>query len=61
VSELDGNHHKENKGYDKTRTDFLEHIGFTVIRLWNQEVRADITKALKNITTLLNPTPNPSP
>ena len=39
--ELDGGQHAEAIQYDARRTAFLEDQGWTVIRLWNNEVEAN--------------------
>jgi very-short-patch-repair endonuclease len=42
VVEVDGGQHSERQGYDATRTEWLRHKGFRVIRFWNHEVMNDI-------------------
>jgi very-short-patch-repair endonuclease len=39
--ELDGSQHLEAVDRDATRTAFLERLGWTVLRLWNADVRAN--------------------
>jgi very-short-patch-repair endonuclease len=39
--ELDGSQHLERAAYDRTRTEFLENLGWRVIRVWNSEVADD--------------------
>lgn len=36
--ELDGGHHWRTRDYDLARTEFLESLGWKVIRYWNSEV-----------------------
>jgi very-short-patch-repair endonuclease len=36
--ELDGSQHLERASYDQARTEFLEQLGWRVIRVWNSEV-----------------------
>ena len=36
--ELDGSQHLERGGEDQERTDFLESLGWRIIRFWNSEV-----------------------
>ena len=38
VIEIDGGQHAEQTAYDETRTRYLQNLGFTVIRFWNNEV-----------------------
>ena len=40
IIELDGGQHNEDKqqDYDKRRTEFLNGLGFNVIRFWNNEI-----------------------
>lgn len=40
IIELDGGQHNENtqQDYDKRRTEFLNGLGFNVIRFWNNEI-----------------------
>lgn len=40
IIELDGGQHNEDKqqDYDKSRTEFLNGLGFNVIRFWNNEI-----------------------
>jgi very-short-patch-repair endonuclease len=39
--ELDGSQHVEEAEYDARRTAFLETLGWTVLRLWNNEVEGN--------------------
>ncbi len=39
--ELDGGQHAVTAAYDATRTALLEQQGWTILRLWNNEVLAD--------------------
>ncbi len=43
IIEIDGYQHyyEENREYDKKRTEYLENLGFTVIRFDNTEVKKD--------------------
>jgi len=38
--ELDGSQHLERAAYDRTRTVFLERLGWRVLRFWNGDVLA---------------------
>ena len=47
--ELDGSTHKtkDNKIYDKERTNYLENKYISVLRFWNSEVEKNLEKVLK--------------
>jgi len=49
--ELDGSIHnkKENKEYDKARTEYLKSKYINVIRFWNSEVEKDLHEVLDEI------------
>jgi very-short-patch-repair endonuclease len=49
--EIDGGSHFEieQEGYDKVRTEFLESLGFQVIRFTNDDVRYDINAIVDEI------------
>ncbi len=47
--ELDGSIHKENKEYDKARTEYLKSKNIQVIRFWNSEIEKDLDKSLEKI------------
>ncbi|MFA5931796.1 MAG: endonuclease domain-containing protein [Candidatus Paceibacterota bacterium] len=49
--ELDGSIHniKENKEYDKDRTDYLKSKDIQVLRFWNSEVEKDLENVLNKI------------
>lgn len=55
VIELDGGHHqiKENKKYDRERTEHFTTIGLQTIRFTNKEVLANINGVLQKIRKLL--------
>ncbi len=38
--ELDGSQHVDQQDYDAARTEYLESVGWRVVRLWNSEVMA---------------------
>ena len=38
VIEIDGGQHATQIPYDEARTQYLQNLGFTVIRFWNNEV-----------------------
>ncbi|MGH7249771.1 MAG: endonuclease domain-containing protein, partial [Minisyncoccia bacterium] len=49
--ELDGSPHKEkeNKEWDKDRTEYLEMKGMRVLRFWNAEVENNLKETLEKI------------
>ncbi|MBM2815294.1 MAG: methylase [Ignavibacteria bacterium] len=62
IIEIDGDIHQYTKEEDQLRQEFLEGLGFKVIRFRNEEVFGDINKVLSSIREALkNLTPNPSP
>jgi very-short-patch-repair endonuclease len=42
IIELDGWQHSEQENYDAERTDYLEKLGFQVIRIWNGEINSNL-------------------
>lgn len=63
VIEVDGGHHDEpeQRGQDKERDEFLADQGFTVIRVWSNEVQNNIDgvvqKIIESLEKLLYPSP----
>ena len=53
--EIDGSQHVENKEYDKMRTEYLNELGITVLRFWDNEVNKNLEGVMLKITTTLNP------
>jgi plastocyanin domain-containing protein len=55
VIEIDGQYHLENQQLvkDKSRTEDLQHSGYTVIRFTNEEVVANTQEVLRNIKKAL--------
>lgn len=51
IIELDGWQHQEEeqKRYDQERTIFLESLGFSIIRFWNNEVNSNLDGVLLRI------------
>lgn len=56
IVEVDGYQHSKsgNKQYDKSRTDFLESLGYKVIRFWNSAIDKDINAVLDRIIYYLH-------
>ncbi len=46
IIELDGYQHLNNQLYDQLRTEYLECLGFSVLRFWNHEVLENWTGVL---------------
>ena len=53
VIEIDGSQHAENKK-DEIRTEFLNGLGYKVIRFWNNEVLEDIEGVLSTLRNMLH-------
>lgn len=49
VVEIDGSQHNLDKEYDDKRTEYLESLGFSVIRIENQDVNYDYNYAIFKI------------
>jgi len=59
VVEVDGGQH--NEGTDASRTAWLNHHGFRVLRFWNNDVLTNMDGVLAVICEALGPSPQPSP
>lgn len=55
IIELDGCQHKREKdqNYDKNRSKYLEELGFTVLRFWNNEVNNNLNGVMLKIESAL--------
>ncbi|MSU56435.1 MAG: endonuclease domain-containing protein [Candidatus Taylorbacteria bacterium] len=63
IIELDGFQHGEESAerYDQERTNYLQSLGFKVLRFWNNEINASLDSVLGKILEEVNhTTPNPS-
>lgn len=49
VIEVDGSQHFDKLNYDQKRTNYLESLGYVVLRYWNNEVLKDINAVLNDI------------
>jgi very-short-patch-repair endonuclease len=49
IIEVDGGQHLNKREYDKERNNYLESLGFKVIRFWNEEVNKDIDEVVEKI------------
>jgi len=61
VIEVDGGQHDENEGRDRQRTAYIEGMGFTLIRFWNNEVLENIEGVVSRIERELLICPPPAP
>ena len=57
IIEVDGGQHNEpeNIEYDKTRTEYLNTLGYKVIRFWNNEIYENIEGVLLRLKEEINP------
>ena len=57
IIEIDGGQHNEpeNVDYDNTRTEFLNSLGYKVLRFWNSEIYKNIDGVLSKIEQEINP------
>ena len=55
IIELDGAQHNfdNNINYDKERTEFLENLGYKVIRFWNNEIDDNIEGVLQQLEMII--------
>ena len=53
IVELDGSQHFERQKYDNKRTEYLKHLGFDVLRFWNNEVFDNVDGVLERILCTL--------
>ncbi len=61
VIEIDGGHHAEQAQEDAARTEYLQALGYRVIRFWNHEVLRDPDAMLESIRTAITEIPSPLP
>ena len=61
VIELDGGQHSEQIEKDRLRTQYLESLGYRVLRFWNNDVLRDVDSVLEAIRlAVLGSIPSPS-
>jgi very-short-patch-repair endonuclease len=53
IVEVDGGQHDWERAKDEVRTQYLESLGFRVIRFWNNDVLGNITGVLEQILIAL--------
>lgn len=62
VVEIYGGQHAEDIDYDLARTDYLQSLGFKVVRFWNNEVLSNLDGTLEALKEhISSPSPQPSP
>ncbi len=61
IIEIDGDTHSGEDRYDARRTEFLETLGYHVIRFANPDVMGNIEGVLSLIAQALRETPSPQP
>jgi very-short-patch-repair endonuclease len=49
IIEVDGSQHADHIDYDEQRTRWLETLGYTVLRFWNNQVLHEIDAVLQTI------------
>ena len=57
IIEIDGAQHNESENieYDKTRTEYLNTLGYKVIRFWNNEIYENIEGVVVRLKEEINP------
>ena len=57
IIEIDGGQHNtiENIQLDKERTDYLQNLGYKVIRFWNNEIYENIDGVILKLEEEINP------
>jgi very-short-patch-repair endonuclease len=61
VIELDGGQHQDQLVQDDRRTDYLQALGWHVLRFWNNEVVNNLDEVLSTIAEHMNHAPPSSP
>ena len=63
VIEVDGGQHAETTLQDAQRTEYLQRLGYQVVRYWNEQVIGDVEAVMESIRAALIkiPSPRPSP
>lgn len=57
IIELDGSQHAEQRAYDEERTIYLQSLGYSVIRFWNNRVMNDMEGVIIDIRHALEDAP----
>jgi leucyl-tRNA synthetase len=53
IIEIDGEQHLNSKEKDNERSNYLESLGFIIIRFWNKEINSEINIVIDKIETEL--------
>ena len=53
IVELDGSQHMEMTDRDKRRTEYLESLGYRVVRFWDNDALASTDEVIEKISNLL--------
>ncbi|MFH0934278.1 MAG: DUF559 domain-containing protein [Pseudomonadota bacterium] len=61
IIEVDGGQHAEQEKYDGVRDDWLRGEGYTVLRLWNNDVMQNTDGVLEKIRMAVISRPSPLP
>ena len=61
IIEVDGGHHMEQISKDQQRTDYLNQLGYQVLRFWDHEVLEELDSVLESIRIHLMNDPHPNP
>jgi very-short-patch-repair endonuclease len=62
IIELDGGQHADQVNYDERRTQYLQAMGYRVLRFWNNDALVNIESVLTVILdALASPAPHPNP
>ncbi|HJT40699.1 MAG TPA: DUF559 domain-containing protein [Sphingobium sp.] len=61
IIEIDGDTHSAKDRYDAQRTEFLESLGYRVIRFGNPDVMGNIEGVLSVVAQALREAPSPQP
>ncbi|WP_415878299.1 endonuclease domain-containing protein [Methylomonas sp. BW4-1] len=61
IIELDGGQHADQQKQDEQRSQFLESLGYRVLRFWNHDVIRDIESVLEAIRLVVIRFPHPGP
>jgi very-short-patch-repair endonuclease len=54
IVELDGAQHLDAQEYDQERTNYLETLGFRVVRFWNSDIKKNLHTVIEQILKYLD-------
>ncbi|MDO9161322.1 MAG: endonuclease domain-containing protein [Methylococcaceae bacterium] len=60
IIELDGGQHADQQEYDELRSQYLQQMGYRVVRFWNNEVLQELDAVLEAIRLVVVNTPSPA-